>query len=213
MVRRLSEAGLLEDPALRTAFETVPRHLFVPATFAGAAYGDHALPIGLGQTATQPANVARAASLLALKEGSRALEVGTGSGYQTAILARVCRHVFSVERIAELSATAQRTLASLGIRNVTLHVFDGTYGWREHAPYDGIVVSAAAPEVPEPLLAQLTPTGRLVVPVGPPEAQRLLLVKRLPNGRTRTEDAGEVAFVPLVGKFGFAGGPRAGAKG
>ena len=210
MVRRLDEAGLLADAALRAAFEAVPRHLFVPATYAGSAYGDHALPIGLGQTATQPANVARAAALLALKEGSRVLEIGTGSGYQTAVLALVCRHVFSVERVRELSLGAQRTLASLGIRNVTLHVFDGTYGWREHAPYDGIVVSAAAPEVPEPLLAQLTPTGRLVVPVGPAEGQRLLVVKRLPNGRTRTEDAGEVAFVPLVGKFGFAGEPRAG---
>lgn len=210
MVRRLGEAGLLEDAALKAAFEAVPRHLFVPAAYAGSAYTDHALPIGLGQTATQPANVARAAALLALREGSRVLEIGTGSGYQTAVLALVCRHVFSVERVRELSLGAQRTLASLGIRNVTLHVFDGTYGWREHAPYDGIVVSAAAPEVPEPLLRQLTPTGRLVVPVGPPEGQRLLVVKRLPNGRTRTEDAGEVAFVPLVGKFGFTGEPRAG---
>lgn len=204
MARRLVESGLVVDAELKSAFETIPRHLFVPGAFAGQAYGDHALPIGCAQTATQPANVARAVQLLALKPGARVLEIGTGSGYQTAILAAVARHVFSVERLPELAASAQKTLVSLGIRNVTIRVFDGTYGWREHAPYDGVVVSAAAPEVPEPLLGQLTPTGRLVVPVGPAEGQRLLVVKRLPNGRTRTEDAGEVSFVPLVGRFGFS---------
>ena len=144
---------------------------------------------------------------------SRVLEIGTGSGYQAAVLARLARWVFSLERVPELAAAAIRLLGSLGIRNVSIKVFDGSYGWSEHAPYDAIVVAAAAPEVPEPLVAQLKPGGRLVVPVGARERQRLLLVRRLPSGRTRTEDAGEVAFVPLVGRFGFRGGRTGAASG
>ena len=130
--------------------------------------------------------------------------MGTGSGYQAAVLARLAGQVFSLERIPELAAEARRVLASLGVRNVSVKVFDGTYGWREHAPYDAIVVAAAAPEVPAPLVSQLSATGRLVVPVGAASRQRLLVVKKLPSGRTRTEDAGDVAYVPLVGKFGWA---------
>ena len=204
MVERLRAAGLLADTGVAEAIGSVPRHLFVPAAYAGEAYGDHALPIGHGQTITQAANVARAAALASLSARSRVLEVGTGSGYQAAVLARLARWVFTLERIAELAKRAQRLLSALGVANVSVKVFDGSYGWSEHAPYDAIVVAAAAPEVPEPLVAQLTSTGRLVVPVGSPGRQRLLVVKRLPNGRVRTEDAGEVAYVPLVGRFGFA---------
>ena len=204
MVERLAAAGFLGDPRVREAIGSVPRHLFVPHGFAGEAYGDHALPIGFGQTITQAANVARAVELAALDSTSRVLEIGTGSGYQAAVLARLARHVFSLERIPELGASARQILQVLGIANVSLKVFDGSYGWSEHAPYDAIVVAAAAPEVPVPLLNQLKPTGRLIVPVGDAVRQRLLVVKRLPNGRTRTEDAGEVAYVPLVGRFGWS---------
>ena len=203
LVARLVGAGLVSDPRLIRALEAVPRHVFVPEAFASEAYGDHALPIGHGQTITQAANVARSLQLLALSPGARVLEIGTGSGYQTAVLAHLCHHVFSLERIAPLAAGARERLRSLGIRNVSIKVFDGSYGWSDHAPYDGIVVAAAAPEIPEPLVAQLKVAGRLVVPVGSTARQRLLVVRRLPSGRTRTEDAGEVAFVPLVGRFGF----------
>jgi protein-L-isoaspartate(D-aspartate) O-methyltransferase len=204
LVERLLASGLLADPRVAEAIGAVPRHLFVPAALAGEAYGDHALPIGHGQTITQAANVARAAALAGLTPRSRVLEIGTGSGYQAAVLARLGRWVFTLERIPELARGAQSLLQALGIANVSVKVFDGSYGWSEHAPYDAIVVAAAAPEVPEPLVAQLSPTGRLVVPVGGAGRQRLLVVKKLPNGRVRTEDAGEVAYVPLVGKFGFA---------
>lgn len=204
LVERLRSAGLVTDPRVVEAIAAVPRHLFVPAALAGEAYGDHALPIGHGQTITQAANVARSAELAAITPGSRVLEIGTGSGYQAAVLARLARWVFTLERIAELAKGAQALLSALGIGNVSVKVFDGSYGWSEHAPYDAIVVAAAAPEVPEPLVAQLGPTGRLVVPVGAPGRQRLLVVKKLPNGRVRTEDAGDVAYVPLVGRFGFA---------
>jgi protein-L-isoaspartate(D-aspartate) O-methyltransferase len=203
MVERIVAAGLVSDPRVVEALTVVPRHLFVPKALAAEAYGDHALPIGEGQTITQAANVARAAELAAIRPGARVLEVGTGSGYEAAVLSRLAGQVFSLERIPELAAEARRLLAALGIRNVSVKVFDGTYGWREHAPYDAIVVAAAAPEVPAPLVSQLSATGRLVVPVGPPGRQRLLVVKKLPSGRTRTEDAGDVAFVPLVGRFGW----------
>jgi len=208
LVARLRASGVLHDPRLAEALEAVPRHLFVPAALAGEAYGDHALPIGAGQTITQPANVARAVEMAGIEASDRVLEIGTGSGYQTAILSRLARWVFSLERIPELADGAKRLLASLGVSNVSIHVFDGTYGWKEHAPYDAILVAAAAPDVPTPLVEQLKPKGRLVVPVGPPSGQRLLVVRRLPNGRTRTEDAGPAAYVPLVGRFGWAAAGR-----
>jgi protein-L-isoaspartate(D-aspartate) O-methyltransferase len=204
MVERLAAAGFVSDPRVRAALEEVPRHLFVPAALAGEAYGDHALPIGAGQTITQPAAVARSVELAAVSAGARVLEIGTGSGYQTAVLSRLAQHVFSLERIPELGNGALRLLKSLGVRNVSIKVFDGSYGWSEHAPYDAIIVAASAPEVPTPLLSQLKVAGRLVVPVGDAQRQRLLVVRKLPSGRTRTEDAGDVAFVPLVGRFGWA---------
>jgi protein-L-isoaspartate(D-aspartate) O-methyltransferase len=203
MVARIAGAGLVSDPRVLEALSTVPRHLFVPKALVAEAYGDHALPIGSGQTITQAANVGRAAELAAIRPGARLLEIGTGSGYQAAVLARLAGQVFSLERIPELATEARRVLAALGVRNVSVKVFDGSYGWREHAPYDAIIVAASAPDVPAPLVSQLSATGRLVVPVGPPNRQRLLVVKKLPSGRTRTEDAGDVAYVPLVGRFGW----------
>jgi protein-L-isoaspartate(D-aspartate) O-methyltransferase len=210
LVARLQAAGVLRDARLADALVKVPRHLFVPAKLAAEAYGDHALPIGAGQTITQPANVVRSVELARIEGRDRVLEIGTGSGYQTALLSHLARWVFSLERIPELADGAKRLLAQLGVTNLSVHVFDGTYGWREHAPYDAIIVSAAAPDVPAPLVEQLRPAGRLVVPVGPPTGQRLLVVTRLPNGRTRTEDAGPAAYVPLVGRFGW-GRPGAAA--
>jgi protein-L-isoaspartate(D-aspartate) O-methyltransferase len=204
LVERLKAAGLCRDPRVAEAMAAVPRHLFVPAALLGEAYGDHALPIGHGQTITQAANVARAAELAALTPAARVLEVGTGSGYQAAVLARLARWVFSLERIADLAKGAVHLLKTLGVANVSVKVFDGSYGWSEHAPYDAILVAAAAPEVPDPLVAQLATGGRLVIPVGSAGRQKLLVVRKLPNGRTRTEDAGEVSYVPLVGRFGFA---------
>ncbi|HEX5854066.1 MAG TPA: protein-L-isoaspartate(D-aspartate) O-methyltransferase [Thermoanaerobaculia bacterium] len=204
LVERLKSAGLCRDPRVAEAIGSIPRHLFVPVALQGEAYGDHALPIGYGQTITQAANVARAAELAALTLASRVLEIGTGSGYQAAVLARLARWVFSLERVAALGKGAVHLLRTLGVANVSIKIFDGSYGWSEHAPYDAILVSAAAPEVPEPLLAQLAAGGRLVIPVGPAARQKLLVVRKLPNGRTRAEDAGEVAYVPLVGRFGFA---------
>jgi protein-L-isoaspartate(D-aspartate) O-methyltransferase len=207
MVARIVAAGLVSDPRVVEALGVVPRHLFVPKALVAEAYGDHALPIGAGQTITQAANVGRAAELAAIRPGARVLEVGTGSGYQAAVLARLAGQVFSLERIPELAAEARRVLALLGVKNVSVKVFDGTYGWREHAPYDAIVVAAAAPDIPAPLVSQLSATGRLIVPVGTASRQRLLVVKKLPSGRTRTEDAGDVAYVPLVGKFGWEKAP------
>jgi protein-L-isoaspartate(D-aspartate) O-methyltransferase len=204
LVERLKAAGYCRDPRVAEAMAAVPRHLFVPAALLGEAYGDHALPIGHGQTITQAANVARAAELAALTPAARVLEVGTGSGYQAAVLARLARWVFSLERIADLAKGAVHLLKTLGVANVSVKVFDGSYGWSEHAPYDAILVAAAAPEVPDPLVAQLAAGGRLVIPVGSAGRQKLLVVRKLPNGRTRTEDAGEVAYVPLVGRFVFA---------
>jgi protein-L-isoaspartate(D-aspartate) O-methyltransferase len=204
LVARLVEAGFCRDPRVIDALEVVPRHLFVPHALAGEAYGDHALPIGHSQTITQAANVARSVELAGVTRRSRVLEIGTGSGYQAAVLSRLAHHVFSLERIPELAAGALALLRALGFVNVSIKVFDGSYGWSDHAPYDAILVAAAAPEVPTTLLTQLKPTGRLVVPVGEASRQRLLVVRKLPNGRTRTEDAGEVAYVPLVGRFGFA---------
>jgi protein-L-isoaspartate(D-aspartate) O-methyltransferase len=204
LVERLKTAGLCRDPRVAEAMGSVPRHLFVPAALRGEAYGDHALPIGHSQTITQSANVARAAELAALTPASRVLEIGTGSGYQAAVLAHLARWVFSLERIAALGKGAVHLLKALGISNVSIRIFDGSYGWSEHAPYDAIIVAAAAPEVPAPLVAQLAAGGRLVIPIGPAARQKLLVVRKLPNGRTRAEDAGEVAYVPLVGRFGFA---------
>src|SRR5512143_2006383 len=136
MDARIVDAGLVSDPRVLEALSTVPRHLFVPRALEAEAYGDHALPIGAGQTITQAANVGRSAELAAIRPGARVLEIGTGSGYEAAVLARLADQVFSLERIPELAAEARRVLASLGVRNVSIKVFDGTYGWREHAPYD-----------------------------------------------------------------------------
>jgi protein-L-isoaspartate(D-aspartate) O-methyltransferase len=181
----------------------VPRHLFVPESVRHRAYDDTALPIGSGQTISQPYVQARYLELIGLTGQEKVLEIGTGSGYQTALLALLASMVFSVERMPLLAESARAALSGSGIRNVTVLVGDGTLGWRPFAPYDAILVSAASPDIPTPLVEQLVPGGRMVIPLGDRDAQVLTLVERLDDS-VRTSTIGDVRFVPLVGEFGFS---------
>lgn len=192
----------IDDSRVLAAFDAVPRHLFVPTGVRHRAYEDAALPIGSGQTISQPSIHARYLQLLELKGDERVLEIGTGSGYQTALLANLCEHVFTIERIPQLMDQARETLAQLEIRNVSCLVGDGTLGWRAFGPYDGILVSAASPEIPKPLLDQLADGGRLLVPVGRPDEQVLTMVVRRGQNMEHREIA-PVRFVPLLGAFGW----------
>jgi protein-L-isoaspartate(D-aspartate) O-methyltransferase len=204
MVQRLRDHYLIRDQRVLDALNAVPRHQFVPEALQGRAYGDHALPINANQTISQPFIVARMTELLELDERSRVLEIGAGSGYQTAVLAQLAAQVYSIERIAELARQAQARIRGLGIYNATVKCFDGTLGWSAHAPYDAILVAAGGPEVPEPLEAQLGLGGRLVMPVGPTrESQTLVRIVRTEQGLTR-EDHGACAFVPLIGHYGWS---------
>jgi protein-L-isoaspartate(D-aspartate) O-methyltransferase len=180
----------------------VPRHRFVPESVRHRAYDDAALPIGSSQTISQPWVQARYLELLGLTGRERVLEVGTGSGYQTALLAMLCDAVFSVERIPALAQRARDALAASGIRNVTVLVGDGTLGWRPFAPYDAILVAAASPDIPTPLVEQLAPGGRLVIPLGDRSNQTLTLVRR-EGDELRSTTVADVRFVPLLGEFGF----------
>jgi protein-L-isoaspartate(D-aspartate) O-methyltransferase len=192
----------VRDLAVLRAVGMVPRHLFVPESVRHRAYDDAALPIGSGQTISQPYVQARYLELIGLTGQEKVLEIGTGSGYQTALLALLASMVFSVERVPHLAQSARTALAAAGIRNVTVLVGDGTLGWRPFAHYDAILVSAASPEVPAPLVEQLAPGGRMVIPLGDLDAQTLTLVERVGDG-VRTSTIGDVRFVPLVGEFGF----------
>lgn len=181
------------------ALATVPRHCFVPAAQRDWAYADMPLPIGRDQTISQPFIVALMTELLELEPNAVVLEIGTGSGYQTAVLARLARWVYSVERIPELAETADNRLRELGYDNVTIRVADGGQGWEEHAPFDGVIVTAAAAEIPPALARQLKPGGRLVVPVGPPgHTQDLRLLRKDEQGVTHGRSVLPVVFVPLV---------------
>ncbi|MDQ3744979.1 MAG: protein-L-isoaspartate(D-aspartate) O-methyltransferase [Acidobacteriota bacterium] len=203
MVERLRDRYRIGDARVLEAMLEVPRHLFVPEALQGRAYGDHALPINASQTISQPYIVARMTELLEADKSSRVLEIGAGSGYQTAVLARVAGQVYAIERIAELAREAQARIRSLGIYNATVKCFDGTMGWAAHAPYDAVLVAAGGPSVPEPLLAQLKVGGRLVIPVGSVrESQQLVRVVRTEEGHRR-EEHGPCAFVPLIGRYGW----------
>lgn len=207
--RRMVEEQLvrngIRDPRVLAAMGEVPRHRFVDAALLPRAYGDHALPTAEGQTISQPWIVARMLELLAVAPGDRVLEIGTGSGYQTALVARLAAQVFTVERVASLSRAAQARLDGLGVRNVAFRHGDGTLGWQEFSPYARVLVSAAAPRVPEALRAQLDEGGVLVIPVGGPHLQHLEVWHRLPGDRWRHERRGECRFVPLVGRDAWRG--------
>jgi protein-L-isoaspartate(D-aspartate) O-methyltransferase len=193
----------VRDMAVLRAFDLTPRHLFVPTGVRHRAYEDTPLPIGNSQTISQPSVHARYLEALALRGTERVLEIGTGSGYQTVLLAHLAAQVFSVERIKPLLDQARGAIASCEVSNVSLMLGDGTYGWQAYAPYDAILVGAASPDVPRPLLDQLADGGRLLVPVGSKEEQQLLLVMR--NGAEFTrETLTAVRFVPLVGDHGWS---------
>ncbi len=201
LVETLRDKGV-SDLAVLHAVSMVPRHLFVPASARHRAYEDSALPIGAGQTISQPYVQARSLELLRLRGTDRVLEVGAGSGYQTALLASLASTVLAVERIPELARAARDALAAAGVGNASVVVGDGTLGWRAYAPYDAIVVGAASPSVPAPLIEQLSEGGRLVIPLGDQELQVLTLVEK-EGGGVRTTTVSDVRFVPLLGEFGF----------
>jgi protein-L-isoaspartate(D-aspartate) O-methyltransferase len=202
-VETLRAAGITDLAVLR-AVELTPRHLFVPTGVRHRAYEDSALPIGSGQTISQPSVHARYLQLLALQGTERVLEVGTGSGYQTVLLAHLAEQVFSIELVPELLQRAREAIAASQVRNVSLLLGDGTLGWRDHAPYDAILVSAAGPDVPRPLLEQLAEGGRLIAPVGDRDEQMLVMVTRR-DDRFERRDIAPVRFVPLLGTHGWAG--------
>jgi protein-L-isoaspartate(D-aspartate) O-methyltransferase len=192
----------IRDPRVLSAFETIPRHIFIPDEEQAWSYGDYPQPIGFGQTISQPYIVALMTESLRLTGTERALEVGTGSGYQAAVLAILVAEVHTIEIIPELAERARKTFETLGIKNVRSHVGDGSLGLPEFSPYDAILVTAAAPQVPRPLLDQLSDGGRLIIPVGSRGFQELELWQR--RGTTFKSDIIlPVAFVPLRGQFGW----------
>jgi protein-L-isoaspartate(D-aspartate) O-methyltransferase len=191
--------------AVLRAVATVPRHRFVPEPLLTRAYDDAALPIGQGQTISQPYVQARSCELLRLTGRERVLEIGTGSGYQTALLAMLAESVFSIERLPELARHAREVLRDTGFNNVSVIHGDGTLGFKPSAPYHGIVVSAGSPSVPQPLVEQLTPGGRMVIPIGGQDGQVLTLVERHLDGPGYDQSAiNDVRFVPLLGQFGWS---------
>ncbi len=201
LVEKLKARGI-KSPRLLAAFGKVPRHLFVEEALADQAYEDCSLPLGEKQTISQPSMVALMLSLLAVQPTDRILEIGTGSGYQTALLGHLADQVYSIERIASLARPATRRLREMGLTNVHVKTFDGTYGWRDRAPFQGIVVTAGAPKIPRTLAEQLGEGGRMVVPVGERGGQ---VLKRIFKDATgfRVEDHGSCQFVPLIGRFGW----------
>jgi protein-L-isoaspartate(D-aspartate) O-methyltransferase len=203
MVARQLRAREIRDERVLAAMAKVPRHVFVPES--AGAYDDMPLPIGAGQTISQPFMVAVMAEALALRGHEAVLEVGTGSGYQSAILCELCRQVYSIERIPELAERAWETLVKLGYRNVEIVIGDGTLGLPEHAPYHGIVVSAATPSLSPPWIAQLAEGGRIVAPVGDRWSQMLTIADKQ-QGEMRQRTSIDCVFVPLIGKYGFQDG-------
>ena len=202
MLRRHIVGRGISDPRVLDAMATVPRELFVPSGLSRYAYADGPIPIGEGQTISQPYVVAWMAEVLELAAEDRVLEVGTGSGYAAAVLSRIAGEVYTVERHASLAEEARERLRRLGCGNVRVRHGDGTEGWSEHAPYDGIVVAAGGPRVPEPLHQQLGAGGRLVIPVGrAAHGQRLVRERRDASGAFTREELGTVRFVPLIGAY------------
>ena len=204
MVRDQIERRGVRDPKVLEAMRTVPRHIFVPEKVRYEAYDDRPLPIGRGQTISQPYIVGYMTEMLGLKGGEKVLEIGTGSGYQAAVLSRIAGEVYTIERIPELMEQAQQRFADLGYTNIHCHVGDGTRGWDSEAPFQGIVATAGGPRIPQPLTEQLALGGTLVLPVGRNEySQTLVRVIREPSGEFRQEDLIGVAFVRLIGQHGW----------
>lgn len=202
MVENQIRARGIKDQRILQAFLEIPRHVFVSSDFQLDAYEDHPLPIGFGQTISQPYIVALMTSLLKLKGSEKVLEIGTGSGYQAAILAKLAAEIHTVELVAELAASAKESLEGLGLTNVYVHTGDGSLGWPEGSPYDGILVTAASPEVPENLTGQLKDGGKLVIPVGA-RWRQILEVWTKRSGVMEKSEILPVVFVPLKGKFGW----------
>ncbi|MGH9734050.1 MAG: protein-L-isoaspartate(D-aspartate) O-methyltransferase [Candidatus Acidiferrales bacterium] len=201
VARQIEQRGIRDERVLR-AMRSVPRHLFVPEEYVNASYTDEPLPIGERQTISQPFMVAAMAEALLLKGPERVLEIGAGSGYQAAVLSRLARDVIAIETQPALAASARERLARLGYENVLLEEADGSMGWWREAPYDAILVTAAAPAVPPPLVEQLADGGRLVLPVGGAENQDLIRITKS-EGRTSQESLYACRFVPLVGRYGW----------
>jgi protein-L-isoaspartate(D-aspartate) O-methyltransferase len=204
MCERLRDHYGIRDPKVLEAMRSVPRHFFVTEALRGRSYDDNALPIDFNQTISQPFIVARMTELLEMDKKSRVLEIGAGSGYQTAVLAQLASQVYSIERIGELARQAQSRIRELGIYNATVKAFDGTLGWNAYGPYEGILVAAGGPRIPAPLIAQLKVGGRLVIPIGETrEAQKLVRVIKTEDGH-RVEEHGPCQFVPLIGQHGWS---------
>jgi protein-L-isoaspartate(D-aspartate) O-methyltransferase len=192
----------IKDPKLIEAMKKVPRHLFVEEALQSQAYNDYPLPIGEKQTISQPYMVALMTEALQLTGKAKVLEIGTGSGYQTAVLAEISEKVFSIERIRSLAIKARKLLYELGYFNVEIKIFDGTFGWVEEAPFDAIMVTAGAPDIPQPLVDQLAMGGRLVIPLGDPSIQDLIRIIKTEEG-IKKEDLGGCRFVKLIGRYGW----------
>ena len=192
----------IQDPRVLEVMRTIPRDRFIEEALVGEAYNDHPLPIGNKQTISQPYIVALMTEALALKGTEKVLEIGTGSGYQTAVLAALADKVYTVERIRTLMIKARNILADIGFRNILFKAFDGTLGWKEFAPYDAIIVTAGSPKVPQPLLDQLQDGGRLIIPTGNKVSQDLIKITKT-KGRFVQEDLGGCRFVNLVGVHGW----------
>jgi len=201
LVEALQERGVRDLSVLR-AFDLTPRHLFVPTAMRHRAYEDSALPIGNGQTISQPSTHARYLELLALTGKERVLEIGTGSGYQTVLLSHLASQVFSIERVGTLVSQARDAIRAAGASNVSLLSGDGTLGWREYAPYDAILVTAGSPTIPTPLSEQLSEGGRMLIPIGDRDEQILTLFTKRGDELER-RDIGAARFVPLIGKYGW----------
>ena len=193
----------IKDKKVLNVFRNVPRHQFIDPAMRKDAYGDFPLSIGKGQTISQPYIVALMVQLLDVLEKDRILEIGTGSGYETAILAELAQDVFSIERIEVLAAKARRILEGLSYKNVHIKIGDGTLGWEEHAPFDKIIVTASSPGIPRPLLDQLSEGGKMVIPVGTRFTQRLTLLEKSEGGRLSEQDVCGCVFVPLIGEYGW----------
>lgn len=204
MVQEQIRGRNVNDPLTLAAMSEVPRHLFVDDAMQGRAYGDYPLPIAAGQTISQPYIVATMTASLQLQGTERVLEIGTGSGYQAAILSRICQQVYTVERINTLLVSARKVFDKLKYYNIQAKLDDGTVGWPENGPYDAIIVTAGGPEIPQPLVDQLADPGRLVIPVGNQDVQELQLLTKI-DGVVNVEILSSVRFVDLIGKHGWDG--------